>query len=172
MRKVCYRVAASLDGYIAGPNGEINWIVNDPSIDFGALTRQFGTMLVGRRTFEEMMKATNPPLMGMKMYVFSRTLPEKPAPKNATIVRENHTDFLRTLRAQPGKDIWILGGGALFGSLLREGLVDNVEVAVMPVLLGGGVPLVSALPEFAKLQLESHKIYPTGIVSLSYTVVR
>lgn len=172
MRKVCYRVAASLDGYIAGAKGEVDWIVNDPSVDFGALMRQFDTMVVGRRTFEEMMKATNPPLMGMKVYVFSRTLPEKPAPKNTTIVSKNHTEFLRVLRGKAGKDIWIFGGGDLFGSLLREKLVSHVEVSVMPVLLGGGVPLVSALPAFAKLQIESHKIYPTGIVSLSYAVVQ
>jgi dihydrofolate reductase len=172
MRKVRYAVAMSLDGYISGPNGEINWIVNDPAVDFGALIAQFDALLVGRRTFETMMKAGRPTMAGMQTFVFSRTLAARDLPKSVSLVDHDQVKFLESLRSQPGRDIWLFGGSNLFTDLQNDGLVDAVEVAIMPVLLGGGLPLAPQLRSFAKLRLESHKIYPSGIVSLAYSVTR
>ena len=171
MRRIRYVVAASLDGYIAGPKGEADWIVSDPDIDFRALFAQFDTVLIGRQTFEGMARGKKKAgaMPGMKTFVFSRTLRQRDYPK-VTIVGENAEATAAALRAESGKDIWLFGGGLLFRSLLGAGLVDDVEVAVMPVLLGGGVPLLPPPAEVTKLKLTGHKVYKTGIVSLEYAV--
>lgn len=169
MRRVRYSVAASLDGYIAGPNGEADWIVMDPTIDFGAIFKQFDTFLIGRRTFEPMARAKHGSTPGMKTFVFSRTLRQEDHPK-VTVVADNAAETVSALKQGAGKDIWLFGGGSLFRSLLAEGLVDTVEVAVMPVLLGGGIPLIAPTDLQTKLRLTSHKIYPSGIVGLDYAV--
>ena len=169
MRRVRYVVAMSLDGYIAGPNGEADWIIMDPDIDFRALFEQFDTFLLGRRTFEGMGGAGGQ--QGAQTIVFSRTLRQQDYP-NLTIVSENPEQALADLRSKPGKDIWLFGGGLLFRSLLEARLVDAVEVAVVPVLLGEGIPLLPPRPssERVTLKLASNRVYKSGIVSLEYTV--
>ena len=126
----------SLDGYIAGPKGEADWIIMDPDIDFRAHFAQFDTVLIGRRTFEGMEAGAMP---GMKTLVLSRTLRQPDYPE-VMILAENAEATLTALRAESGKDIWLFGGGILFRSLLDAGLVDTVEVALIPVPLGGGIP--------------------------------
>ena len=171
VRRVRYQVASSLDGYIAGPKGEADWIIMDPDIDFRALYAQFDTCLIGRRTFEGMARGKKKPgaMPGMKTFVFSRTLQQSDYPK-VTIVTENVKKTLTALRAEPGKDIWLFGGGLLFRSLLDAGLVDTVELAVIPVLLGGGIPLLPPPAKQAKLKMTGQKLYKTGIILLEYAV--
>ena len=124
MRRVRYQVAASLDGYIAGPNGEYDWIPMD-------------------------------------------------AKHKKVTVKTDPAAHVRELKAKPGKDIWLFGGGALFRSLLTAGVVDTVEPAVCPILLGGGIPLLPTPAAQAKLSLTRHKAYQaSGIVLLEYAVVR
>jgi dihydrofolate reductase len=171
MRRVRYAVAASLDGYIAGPKGEADWIIMDPDIDFRALYEQFDTVLIGRRTFEGMARGKKKPgaMPGMKTFVVSRTLRQRDYPK-VTILGDDAEATVSALRAESGKDIWLFGGGLLFRSLLDAGLVDAVDVAVVPVLLGGGIPLLPPPARRAKLALTGHRVYKTGIVSLEYAV--
>lgn len=170
MRRVRYSVASSLDGYIAGPNGEADWITIDPEIDFAAYYKQFDTILIGRRTFEAVAAAGGGESMpGMKTIVFSRTLRRQDHPK-ITIAGDDGIEMLAGLLDKPGKDIWLFGGGVLFRSLSEKRLVDTVEVAIFPVILGGGIPLVPAPAIRTKLRLTGHKIYPSGVVSLEYAV--
>jgi dihydrofolate reductase len=172
VRRVRYAVATSLDGYIAGPKGEADWIVMDPDIDFRAIYDQYDTALIGRRTFEGMTggKKKGGAMPGMKTFVFSRTLRPRDYPK-VTVVAEKAEETVAALRAESGKDIWLFGGGQLFRSLLDAGLVDTVEVAVVPVLLGEGVPLLPPPARQAKLKLTGQKVYEkTGTVSLEYAV--
>src|SRR6266478_5273743 len=116
MRRVRYSVVMSLDGYIAGPEGEADWIAADPEFDFTALFSQFDTILVGRRTFEGMVTAGRVSIPGMKTIVFSRTLRQEDHP-GVTIMAGGQRKTLGALKASHGKDIWVFGGGSLFGSL-------------------------------------------------------
>lgn len=170
-RRVRYSVAMSLDGYIAGPNGESDWIIMDPDIDFGSLFKAFDTVLMGRKSYEAArQQGGGGGMPGMKAYVFSRTLRQSDCP--GVTVSDRPQEVLAALKAKAGKDIWLFGGGSLFGSLLALGLVDSVEVAVIPVLLGGGLPLLPHPAKLAKLRLRNHRIYEkTGTVMLEYAVV-
>jgi dihydrofolate reductase len=170
MRRVLYRVAASLDGFIAGPNGEIDWIVPDPTFDFASLYAGVDTVLLGRRTYEMTLQPGAPPWpAGWRIYVFSKTLG---AARHAgvTVVSRNIGATVAALRSEPGRDIWLFGGVSLFASLLAAHVVDQIEVAVMPVLLGGGTPLVSAGTPRSGLILTRSNTSPGGIVNLQYQV--
>jgi dihydrofolate reductase len=169
-RRLRYQVAASLDGFIAGPLGEADWIVMDPSIDFDALFAEFDTLVMGRKTHEAMKaQGGNGTVPGIDVIVFSRTLPSA-THRGLRIVRDDPREFVAALKARPGRDIWLFGGGTLFRSLLDAGLVDTVEVAVMPVLLGSGIPLLPE-GETTKLVLADQKtLSGSGIVVLSYSV--
>lgn len=145
----------------------------DPDIDFGALFAQFDTLLMGRRTFEGMIgqgQSGGGSAFGMKTVVVSRTLKAAGHP-GLTIVSDDLAGAVATLKAQPGKDIWLFGGGELFRSCLTLGLVDTVEIAVVPVLLGGGLPLLPAPAPRASLTLTGQRHYPrSGIMRLEYGV--
>lgn len=174
MRRICYSVAMSLDGYVSGPNGERDWIVMDPDIDFAAMMSRFDTILMGRRTYEAAQamsgEAGGAPMPGSNLVVFSRTLKPSDHPQ-VTIVGSDFEQYLRQLRGQQGKSIWLFGGSTLFGSLLEAGFVDEVEVAVIPVLLGGGTPLLKATPSRVSLKLLIGRTYhKTGTVALEYAV--
>jgi dihydrofolate reductase len=170
MRRIRYHVATSLDGYIAGPKGEVDWIIPDPDFDFPALLDQFDTVLLGRRSYEITLSPGAPPWPpGIRLYVFSRTLRQRDHP-GVTLVADRAEEAVTALRAEPGKDIWLFGGGSLFRSLLEAGLVDTVAVAIIPVLLGGGIPLLPPPAQRARLNLTGHKVYKTGRVSLEYDV--
>jgi dihydrofolate reductase len=167
-RRVRYSVAMSLDGFIAGPNNEHDWIIMDPSFDFAALFKQFDTLLMGRRTFEAAQQGGGDRMPGMQTIVFSRTLRQKDHPK-VTIASEV-AKTISTLKGKPGKDIWLFGGGSLFRSVLDKGLIDSIEVAVVPVLLSEGVPLLPAGARSPSLRLTDSQTFPSGIVLLNYAM--
>ncbi len=173
MRRLRYQVATSLDGYIAGPNGEVDWIVRDPDIDFDALFAQFDTLVMGRKTFLAMQQQGGGSAMpDLDVVVFSRTLPPAAYP-DVTIVDSDPAAYVRSLKAGSGKDIWLFGGGELFRTLLEADLVDTVEPAIIPVLLGGGIPMLPPAASHTRLSLTNHRLYPkSGIVLLEYTVGR
>ena len=169
MRHVVYSVAMSLDGYIAGPQGEADWIVMDPDIDFDAIFGRFDVVLLGRKTYEVTRTAQGGSMPGVTSYVFSRTLRQADCP--GVTVSDDPVPTITGLKEQPGKDLWLFGGGDLFRSLLGLDLVDRVSVAVLPVLLGRGVRLLPDSPKRAELQLVDHQAYPkTGTISLEYAV--
>jgi dihydrofolate reductase len=144
----------------------------DPAIDFDALFKEFDAAVMGRKTWEALTtQGGHGAPSGLDVVVFSRTL--RPAMHSGVrIVNDDPCEVVTALKAKPGRDIWLYGGGDLFRSLLDAGVVDTVEVAVIPVLLGGGVPI---LPPGAatKLVLADQKTLPaSGIVALSYSVPR
>jgi len=173
MRRLRYQVATSLDGYIASPNSEFDWSVMDPDIDFAALTAQFDTAVMGRKTFlVTQQNDGGGALPGLDVVVFSRTLNPADYP-DVSIVNGDPAEHVRLLKEKPGKDIWLFGGGELFRTLLEAGLVDTVEPAVMPLLLGAGIPMLPPLIPRTTPTLSNHRLYPkSGIVLLEYTVNR
>ena len=173
MRRLRYGVAMSLDGFIAGPNGKYDWIVQDPAIDFAAMFAQFDTLLMGRGTYEVASEEGKTwDRFGQRWIVVSTTLKPEDHP-NVTILSSGVAEAVAALKAQPGpkpqKDIWLFGGGILFRCLLDAGLVDTVEVALNTVMLGSGIPL---LPEGRRrsLHFEESKVLPSGILMLTYSV--
>jgi dihydrofolate reductase len=169
-RRVRYCVAMSLDGYIAGPNGEADWIVMDPEMDFGELWAQFDTCLMGRRTFEAAVARLGLSMLrSLRVVVASRTLRQEDHPE-ITIISELNKKEMQRLRKQGKKDIWLFGGGELFRVLLEMKEVDSVEVSTIPVLLGDGVRLLPTVELRTRLKLTKHKVYGSGVVSLDYEI--
>jgi dihydrofolate reductase len=125
-----------LDGFIAGPNGEFDWIPMDPDIDFGAMFARYDTLLMGRKTYEASAAYPEEHMgmwKGMRVIVCSHTLA---AATHDEVWSRDVATRIRALKAEPGKDIWLFGGGDLFRTLLDAGVVDDIEVAYVPVLVG------------------------------------
>jgi len=172
MKKIRYGVAMSLDGYIAaGPGDNYDWIVKDPEINFAEIFAQYDTLLMGRLTYEVAMTMGREAFGDMKVIVVSRTLRPVDHP-GATVISELTRDWLRNLRSQQGKDIWLFGGCQLARAVLELGELDAIDVSVIPVILGGGISLIGGPVPQTKLKLTSHKIYKSGIASLKYAVLR
>ncbi|HTV02984.1 MAG TPA: dihydrofolate reductase family protein [Luteitalea sp.] len=175
-RRVRYQVAASLDGFIAAEDGSYDWIPMDPAIDFGALFAQFDTLLMGRKTYETMLAyeggVNEQGVYGKETFVFSRTL-DTAAHPNVKVERGDIAAVVARLRQEAGrKDIWIFGGGDLFRQCIDLGLVDSVEVAIVPVMLGSGIPLLPKGGRVA-MTLTGHRTYEgSGTVLLEYAVRR
>jgi dihydrofolate reductase len=166
-RRLRFSAAMSLDGFIGGPKGEYDWIPQDPTFDFGALYRQFDTVVMGRRTYDAMVaQSISPGVFGMRVFVVSTTLRAIQHP-DVTILRFKVAEAIAELKEEEGKDIWLFGGGVLFRSLLDEGLVDTVELSVVPVLLGDGIRL---LPKGRRWPLHyvQSKALPSGVLTISY----
>jgi len=175
MRIVTYRAACSLDGFIAGPNGEIDWL--HYSKDVVAFMEQYwsavDTILMGRKTYEFAKSQPGPgPMPGITAtYVFSRTL-DRVEGDAVHLVRDNAGAFVRSLKTQSGKGICVLGGGELARSLLTEDVIDEVGVNIHPVLLGGGVPLFPVVGNRVKLELIANRTIDGGCVLATYRVAR
>jgi dihydrofolate reductase len=168
MRLLRYQVACSLDGFIAGPQDEFDWITPEPSFNFEELYAQFDTLLMGRRTYE-IVRSMGERFPGKQVIVASRSLRQEDHP-DVEVVSEGLEARVRELRAQPGRDIWIYGGGELFSQLLAWNLVDRIEPAIIPIILGGGVPLVPPHGVRRPLKLIGQQTYPSGMVLLEYEV--
>jgi dihydrofolate reductase len=177
MRKVVYSLTNSLDNFIARADGAYDWILMDDEImsEFPKLYASFDTVLIGRKTYDQTL-TQSPEIapetagyMDMKTYVFSRTIKESPN-VGVEIISDNAGEFVRSLKNESGKDIWLMGGGILAASLLRERLVDEIGVAIQPILLGSGIPLFPDIGLQVDLQLLECKTYKNGIVGLKYLV--
>ncbi len=168
MRKIVAGFAISLDGYIAGPNNEYDWIIIDKEIDFAEQMKRFDTYFLGRKTYE-LTKGMGGNSMGKsKVYIFSNTLAE--VEKNHTLVKGNVKETVSQIKKEKGKDIAVFGGGELLTSLLNLDLVDEISLAIIPVLLGKGIPFVREINKKLSLTLIGSKIYSNGTVQLTYTL--
>lgn len=171
MRRLRYNVAMSLDGYIADTHDAFDWILNDDTVDFAGLFARVDTIMLGRRSYDVARAQGELPWKpGTRVFVVSRTL----APESAdgiTIVSGDPAAIASSLRRESGDgEIWLFGGGQLFAELVAANQVDAVEVTIVPVLLGGGVPMLAPMSGRTPLNLTGTHVYPSGMVALYYSV--
>ncbi|MEP6782025.1 MAG: dihydrofolate reductase family protein [Acidobacteriota bacterium] len=179
MRKIITCAAISADGYIARPDGDVEWLNRIPTkSDYGLKEFEAGvdTILMGRKTFDWAMnyyrKAGKPDGVWnqrLTYYVFSRKALKK-APSPIQFVSEPVRKFARRLRETPGKNIWMMGGSGLIASFLDAGEIDEFDLHVMPVLIGKGIPLIAPRHRDIPLRLLATKKYPGGVIRLRYAV--
>lgn len=174
MRRLNYHIATSLDGFVARSDGSFEgFLMEGPHVtDYLETISHHDTALMGRGTYMVGLKygVTNP-YPNMKTYVFSRTLGASPDP-NVTLIADKVTEFVRRLKQQEGRDIWLAGAGGLASTLFAAELVDSLSVKVNPFLMGQGISLVTHLERQHALELQDCKSYPNGVVTLSYRVSR
>jgi dihydrofolate reductase len=170
MRKVTFGGAASLDLYFAGPNEEIDWLrwSKDSAAISGANWTGVDTILMGRKTWEFAVRSGGGPggTSKMKTFIFSRTMTEAPA--GAELVREDAAGFVRALKAAPGGDIIVLGGGELGSALIEGGVVDEIGINLHPLLLGSGIPMFRPLAARVQLSLIEARPIAEGCVFVRY----
>lgn len=168
MRKVILGVAVSLDGFIEGPNGEYDWCFTDQDYGLSDFFKRVDALFMGRKSYEMMlgMGETPPGFPKLKEYIFSTTLTQVKA--GAVLVSSDIKNEVEKIKNEKGKDIWLFGGAGLTTSLLNAGLVDELSLAVHPILLGGGKSLFNNIAGRIPMQLADSKTYSTGLVSLTY----
>lgn len=172
MRRVQLYIAASLDSYIARADGGIDWlsIVDKKGEDYGygEFIASIDATLMGYKTYEQVLSFGGEfPYKGQQNYVFSRQ--ERPDSGNPVhIVNEDPAAFVKGLKAQSGGNIWLIGGGQINTILLNAGLIDEMILSIIPVVLGGGIPLFDGQPQTAKWRLAEHQAFDTGLVQLRY----
>jgi dihydrofolate reductase len=167
MPKVILFIATSLDGYIAGPHGEIDWLFHDADYGYTAFFDSVQALVMGRKTYELSLSFGEWPYGDKPVYVFTRQTP--PVDVRVHFVVGDAAGLVAGLRAQGIQNIWLVGGGALVSTFLQEGLIDEFVISVHPLLLGAGIPLfASGVPRLG-LQLAGMTPFASGLVQLRYT---
>lgn len=168
-RRIKLFIATSLDGYIAGPNGEIDWLFSDQDYSYSEFIAGIDTIIMGRRSYETALTFDEWRYTGLRAYVFSHDKDHAPDPR-VTFVNRPVVDLVSEIRRTAGKDIWLLGGGELIRSFLDAGLVDDVTIAIHPVFLGAGIPLIPVGTRQTAMRLMGERRYDTGLLLITYTV--
>jgi len=172
MRKLILSVAITLDGFIEGPNGEYDWCFTDQDYGLSDLLNRVDTAFLGRNTYELTKKMDSNDESGLpdlKQYIFSTTL--KNVKEGETLINDNVQEEVAKIKNQNGKDIWLFGGASLTTTLLNLCLVDEISLAVHPILLGTGKPLFRNVNKIIKLSLIGSQQYSTGLVNLNYSIM-
>ena len=173
-RKVIVHIAASVDGYIARSDGDLEWLTSRPApkgfYGMSAFTKSIDTKLLGRKTYEVSRRMGATFDSKSRSVVFSRHPPPADAPSGVEFVNGAIGPFVSRLREQPGKDIWLMGGGELIASFLDEHAIDEFVISVVPVFLGDGIPLIARRHRHVPLDLQSVERFEDGVVQLHYRV--
>ena len=167
MRRLIYSVACSLDGYIAREDHSFDWIPHDQDSRLSEFFKNLDTILIGRKTHDLMVSAGQPAFPGMANYVITRN-PNPPVVKGVHWVTTDPVAFVRNLRRRSGKDIWLMGGSNLASTFFDARMVTDIKLAVVPILLGKGIPLFGRFDAETTLKLIDQKAHPNGIVQLHY----
>lgn len=169
-RKVILGLAVSLDGFIEGPNGEYDWCFTDQDYGMAEFYKRIDSLFMGRKTYELLQSmGSETGIPPMKQYVFSNTLQSVDA--SSTIVSGDIEAKIRAIKEEEGKDIWMFGGASLTKALMRAGLIDEMFLAVHPILLGKGKPLFQDVRERTSLKLLREQVYDSGLVILTYEFI-
>ena len=169
MRNIVLGVGISIDGYIARPDGAVDFLFMPKDYSMMPFFATIDTMVMGRKTLDAAVRMGGGSLggSGTETYVFSRTLP--PGARDGVVfVNRQPEELVRELRARRGKNIWLMGGGELAREFLKADLVDEIELGIVPVLLGEGIPLFPQGFPQRDFSLVENKSYSQGLVSLKY----
>jgi dihydrofolate reductase len=169
MRKIILGVAVSLDGFIEGPNGEYDWCFTDQDYGMTEFLKSIDGIIYGRKSFQIASAAAGGaenPFAGIASYVVSTTMS---ASNDYKVLR--NVDEIRQLKKEPGKNLWLYGGASLTSSCMNEGLLDEMWLAIHPIVLGKGKPLFENVSKRIHLELIDSKTYATGLLSVRHRVV-
>jgi dihydrofolate reductase len=175
-RKVIVHIAASADGYIARPDGDLEWLTSRPApkgfYGMNEFMKTVDTLLMGRKTYEEGLRLGGTFDPKNRTLVFSRQPPPPNLPPGVEFVNAEIGPLVGGLREQPGKHMWLMGGGELIASFLDEEAIDEFVVSVVPVFIGDGIPLIARRHRHVQLKLLATDGFPDGLVQLHYEVLR
>lgn len=172
MRKVILQLAVSLDSFIEGPNGEFDWCLTDDDYGMTEFFNRIDAIFIGRKSYElalSMGGSAPPGFPTLKEYVFSNSLERVEGDR--VLINGDIAGEVNKIKNESGKDIWLFGGASLTTSLINLGLVDEMALAVHPLILGSGKPLFQQIPNRVPLQLINTKTYPSGLIMMSYKFV-
>jgi dihydrofolate reductase len=173
-RKVIVHIATSADGYIARPDGDLEWLTSRPApagfYGMGEFMKSIDTKLLGRKTYEASLRLGAKFDSKNRYIVFSRQAPPADAPSGVEYVSGDIAAFVTSLREQPGKDIWLMGGGEIIASFLDEQAIDEFVISVVPAFIGDGIPLIARRHRHVPLELHSVERFEDGLVQLRYRV--
>ena len=180
MKKVILNLAVSLDGFIEGPNGEVDWCIMDEDMEFDAFIDSIDTMFYGRVSYDawgnyQPDENTSPAEKEMwkgihskKKYVFSH---QGRNDEKATFITGDIAGKVAEIKNKPGKDIWLYGGANLIKTFIKAGLIDVYKISVHPIALGNGKPLFENMENRLGLKLTGHRVFRSGVVELTYEPV-
>ena len=174
-RKVIVHIAASADGYIARADGDLEWLTARPAPEgfygMNAFMRTIDTKVLGRKTYEDSLKLGAKFDDNDKTIVFSHQAPPPGVPRTVEFVNEAISSFVTRLRAQPGKDIWLMGGGEIIAAFLDAKAIDEFVISTVPVFIGDGIPLIARKHRHIQLELLSSETFDDGLVQSRYRVI-
>jgi dihydrofolate reductase len=173
-RKVVVHIATSADGYIARPDGDLDWLTSRPAPEgfygMNAFMTTVDTKVLGRKTYEMSLRLGAKFDSKSRHIVFTRHGQPPDVPSGVEFVSEAIGPFVSRLRTQPGKDIWLMGGGEIIASFLDEGAIDEFVISVAPVFIGDGIPLIARRHRHVPLHLRSIERFDDGLVQVRYTL--
>jgi dihydrofolate reductase len=169
MRNVILYIGTSLDGYIARPDGSVDWLFTEGDYGYDQFYDAIDVTLMGRKTYEQVLSFGAFPYPDKQNYVFTHR-PETTESEHVTFVSKDTIGFIRELKAAPGKHIWLIGGGGLIHSCLQDGLVDELRLFIHPILLGDGLPLLPPPSDSVNLEMLDQRVYENGLLELHYRV--
>lgn len=167
MRKVILYAAQSIDGFIASPDGSVDWLFSDQDYGYSSFYKRIDTTLIGRTTYEQILTFGPFPYHNKRNLVFS-SQSNLPRHESVEICKDPPQAIIETLRKQPGNDIWLVGGARLNTAVLSANLVDELILAVHPIVLGDGIPLTYNVPNKLSWSVKTVTQFSTGMVILCY----
>jgi dihydrofolate reductase len=173
-RKVIVHIGTSADGYIARSDGDLEWLTSRPAPEgfygMNAFMGSIDTKVLGRKTYEMSLEMGAKFDSGSRTFVFSRHSPPADVPSGVEFVSDSIDGFVGRLRDQPGRDIWLMGGGEIIASFLDAQAIDEFVISVAPVFIGEGIPLIARRRRHVPLDLHSVERFEDGLIQLHYRV--
>ncbi len=167
MGQLILYIATSLDGYIARSSGAVDWLFTDQDYGYDDFYDSVDRLLMGRNTYEQIQSWGDYPYPEKQGFVFSKTIQQE-QDKNVTFVVGDLVSFVKDLKSQDGKDIWLVGGAAIAKTCLENHLIDKFILSIHPIILGEGIPLFPPPLPTLNLKLEHSQTFDTGLVQLTY----